>query len=129
MPFFLIVPVWLFFVLVGLVLLIFPRHRRLGLYAILISTVSTLTSVFIFTAVLYFGFKIGTHVPGRWFGVAVMGGYLLAIGFGLVLGAITGFFLTPDWPIDSPGERAISQLGQMSVIRSFAIPVKGEKYP
>ena len=94
MPFFLIVPVWLFFVLLGLVLLIFPGYRRLGLYAILISTVSTLTSVLISTAVLYFGFRIGTHVLGRWFGVAVIGGYLLAIGFGIVLGAIIGFFFT-----------------------------------
>src|SRR6476646_8481296 len=94
MPFFLIVPVLLFFVLLGLVLLIFPGYRRLGLYAILISTVSTLTSVLISTAVLYFGFRIGTHVPGRWFGVAVIGGYLLAIGFGIVLGAIIGFFFT-----------------------------------
>jgi|SRR3954464_3420443 hypothetical protein len=94
MPFFLIVPVWLFFVLLGLVLLVFPRQRRLGLYAILISTFSTLASILISTAVLYFGFKIGTHVPGRWFGVAVIGGYLLAIGFGIVLGGIAGFFLT-----------------------------------
>ena len=94
MPFFFIVPLWLFFVLLGLVLLLFPRHRRMGLYAIIISTVATLASVFVSTAVLYLGIKIGAHITGKWFGVAVIGTYLLAIGFGAVLGGIAGFFLT-----------------------------------
>src|ERR1700730_1733728 len=94
MPFSLIVPVWLFFVLSGIVLLFLPRHRRTGLYAIIVSTTATLTSFLVSTAVLYTGARIGTWLNVSWFGVVVIVAYLLAIGLGAAMGGIAGFFLT-----------------------------------
>jgi len=93
-PFFFIVPVWFFFALSGVVLLFFPRHRRMGLYAISVSTTATLTSFLVSTAVLYIGARIGTRLNIKWFGVALIAAYLLAIGLGAAMGAIAGFFLT-----------------------------------
>jgi len=94
MPFFFIVPVWFVFVLSGIVLFFLPRHRRTGLYAIIVSTTATLTSFFLSTSVLYFGARIGTESKLKWFGVALIGVYLLAIGLGAAMGGIAGFFLT-----------------------------------
>jgi hypothetical protein len=94
MPFFFIVPLWLLFVLCGIVLLFLPRYRRVGLYAINISTMATLTSFLASMAVLYVGPRIGAHLQTRWLGVAVIGAYLFAIGLGALVGGITGFFLT-----------------------------------
>jgi hypothetical protein len=94
MPFFFIVPVWIFFVLSGIVLLFLPRHRRTGLYAIIVSTTATLTSFLFSTAVLYFGVRIGKELNVKWFGVALIGVYLLAIGLGAAMGGIAGFLLT-----------------------------------
>src|SRR5881394_3563674 len=53
MPFFLIVPAWLLCVLCGIVLLCFQRFRRMGLYAINISTAATAISLLLSTTVLF----------------------------------------------------------------------------
>ena len=77
MPFFFIVPVWLLFSVVGIVLLFVRRHRRTGLYAIVVSTTATLTSFLASTAVLYLGLKIGARPNIKLLGVAVIAAYLL----------------------------------------------------
>jgi hypothetical protein len=95
MPFFFIVPVWMLCVLSGIVLLCFQRFRRIGLYAISISTTATLVSFVLSTAILYFGSRIGTQWTGRrWAGVVLMAAYLLAIGIGALIGALGGFLFT-----------------------------------
>ncbi len=94
MPFFFIVPVWMLCVLSGIVLLCFQRFRRIGLYAISISTTATLVSFSLSTAILYFGPRIGAQWMGRWAGVVLMAAYLLAIGIGALIGALGGFLFT-----------------------------------
>jgi hypothetical protein len=78
----------------GVVLLFLPRHRRLGWYAITVSTTATLTSFFLSTAVLYFGAKVGANPTIKWLGLAVIGTYFLAIAVGIALGGIACVFLT-----------------------------------
>ncbi len=91
MPFFFIAPVWMLCVLFGIVLLCLQRFRRIGVYAISISTTATLVSFLLSTAILYFGSRIGAQWMGRWSGAVVMGAYLLAIGIGALIGALVGF--------------------------------------
>jgi hypothetical protein len=92
MLFFLIVPIWLFVVLCAVVLLFLPQHRRKGLYALSVSTLATLTSFVISTAVLFIAPRIDMH-PSKWTGLIVMGIYLLSVGVGALIGGIGGFFL------------------------------------
>ena len=73
MPFFLIVPVWLLCVLCGVVLLCFQRFRRLGIYAINISTAATVVSLLLSTAVLFLSARVGLQRVGRWSGIALIG--------------------------------------------------------
>ena len=89
MPFFLIIPVWLVCVLVGVVLVCFAKFRRTGIYTIVISTMATFVSFLLSTSVLYFGSKIG----GRWSGLLVIGTYVIAIIGGAAIGALAGFLL------------------------------------
>ena len=94
MVFFIIVPIWALFVIGGAILLLLPQHRRLGLYAITVSTLATLASIVLSTAVLYFGAKIGPQPNIKWLGFAVIGTYLFSVVAGIALGAAVGFFLT-----------------------------------
>jgi hypothetical protein len=94
MPFFLIVPAWLLCVLGGSVLLCLQRFRRVGFYAISISTAATAISLLLSTAVLFLGPRIGLQRIGRWSGIALIGAYLLAVGAGALIGAFGGFLLT-----------------------------------
>jgi hypothetical protein len=94
MPFFLIVPVWLLCVLCGIVLICFQRFRRIGLYAISISTAATAISLLLSTTVLFLGPRVGLQRMGRWSGIALIGAYVLAIGVGALIGALGGFLLT-----------------------------------
>jgi hypothetical protein len=94
MPFFFIVPVWLLCVLCVVVLLCFPRFRRLGLYAINISTAATVVSLLLSTAVLFLGTRVGPLRVGQWSGIALIGAYVLAIGVGALIGGLGGFLLT-----------------------------------
>ena len=94
MPFFFIVPAWILCVLCGIVFLCFQRFRRMGLYAISISTTATLVSFGLSTALLYLGPRIGTQWLGRWSGIILMGAYLLVISVGALIGALGGFLFT-----------------------------------
>ena len=55
-----------------------PRYRRAGLYAIVVSTTTTLASSFAYSFDLYFG---------------LIGMLFFAIGLGAAIGAIAGFSL------------------------------------
>jgi len=94
MPFFFIIPAWILCVVSGIALVCFHRFRRTGLYAIAISTTATVVSLFLSTVVLYVGPRIGLQRLGRWSGIALIGAYLIAIGVGALIGALTGFLCT-----------------------------------
>lgn len=94
MPFFFIVPAWILCVLCGIVFLCFQRFRRMGLYAISISTTATLVSFGLSTALLYLGPRIGTQWMGRWSRIVLMGAYFLVISVGALIGALGGFLFT-----------------------------------
>jgi len=94
MPFFFILPAWMLCVLCGIVLVCFQRFRRTGIYVIIISTTATVVSFFLSTAVLYLGPRIGLQGLRRWSGIALIGAYVLAIGVGAAIGALTGFLFT-----------------------------------
>jgi len=58
------------------------------------SYLSTVLSLFLSTAVLYLGPRIGLQRLGRWSGIALIGAYLLAISVGAPIGALAGFLFT-----------------------------------
>jgi len=94
MPFFLIIPLWLLCVLCGIVLLCFQRFRRMGIYAINISTAATAISFVLSTTVVFLAPRVGMQRMGRWAGIALIGAYVLATGVGALIGALCGFLLT-----------------------------------
>jgi hypothetical protein len=94
MPFFLIVPAWLLLVLFGVVLLCFQRLRRIGFYAISISTAAIALSLLLSTTVLFLGPRVGLQRMGQWSGIALIAAYVLAIGVGALMGGLGGFLLT-----------------------------------
>src|SRR5690349_13435216 len=94
MPFFLLLPVWLLCVLVGLVLVFVRSLRSIGVYTLTMSTVALLCSFGLSTAVLYFGPRLFSNTHPSWFGVALIAAYFCAIGVGGIGGAIAGFLAT-----------------------------------
>jgi hypothetical protein len=58
-----------------------------------VSTLATFTSFVLSTAVLFAGPRFAQNPPA-WFAVLIMVGYLAAIPFGGLIGAIAGFLLT-----------------------------------
>jgi hypothetical protein len=94
MPFFLIVPAWIFCILVGIVLLCFKRFRRTAIYAINVSTAATVVSLLLSTAILFLVPRIGLPRMGRLAGIALVAGYVLGIGVGALIGALAGFLMT-----------------------------------
>jgi hypothetical protein len=94
MAFFLIIPVWLVCVLIGIALASFQGLRRTGIYLIAVSTGGTLLSLLLSTAVLFLGPRIGFRHFGKWSGVALIGTYVFAIVAGGLIGSVSGFSLT-----------------------------------
>jgi hypothetical protein len=92
--FFLIIPVWLFCVVIGTALACIQRLRRTGIYLITVSTAGSLLSLLLSTAVLYLGPRIGFGHFGKWAGVALIGTYAFAIAAGGLIGSLSGFSLT-----------------------------------
>src|SRR5581483_2131127 len=90
MPFFLIVPIWLLCALAGIVLLFIRRFRRIGVYAITVSTTALLVSFGVSTAVLYAGPRLAPSPHPPWYGVALIAAYVAAIIVGGLVGAIAG---------------------------------------
>ena len=64
------------------------------MYLIVGSTGGTLLSLLFSTAVLYFGPRIGFKHFGKWYGIALIATYFLAIIAGGFIGLISGFLLT-----------------------------------
>jgi hypothetical protein len=94
MAFFLIIPVWLVCVLIGIALACFQGLRRTGIYLIAVSTGGTLLSLLLSTAVLFLGPRMGFRHFGKWSGVALIGTYVFAIVAGGLIGSVSGFSLT-----------------------------------
>jgi hypothetical protein len=86
-----------------IVLLFLPQYRRLGWYAVIVSTTATLTSFVLSTAVLYFAAKAADPTM-KWSGLAVIGTYVLAIAVGIAVGGVAGAILTRK--LLSGGKRA-----------------------
>ena len=94
MPFFLILPLWLLIVILGVVMLCIRLMRRLGVYILMMSTLAVIASFALSTAVLLVvPWATPNPVPG-WFAVLFLLAYLAAIGVGGLIGAIGGFLLT-----------------------------------
>jgi hypothetical protein len=93
MPFFLILPLWVLAVVLGIVMLCIRSTRLAGVYVVTVSTSATFASFVLSTAVLLVGAQTGTNAPG-WFVFAIVAGYLAAIPIGGLAGAIVGFLTT-----------------------------------
>ena len=93
MPFFIIVPLWLLAVLLGAVMICIRTARHAGIYVLTMSTLATVLSFVLSTAVLFVGPRVAADPPG-WFGLIVVAAYLAAIPIGGLTGAIAGFLLT-----------------------------------
>jgi hypothetical protein len=91
MPFFLIVPLWLMF-LVGTILLFFPNLRRAGYFVIGIPTGATLASFLLSTAVLIVVPRLMPQPARSWYGIFLVATYLASIALGALLGALSAFF-------------------------------------
>jgi hypothetical protein len=98
MPFFFILLVWAFCVLIGTALLFFRNLRSIGSYVIAVPTGATLVSLALSTSVLYFvpRFTHGSHP--QWLGIALIAGYLIALALGAPLGALGAFLLLLKLP-------------------------------
>jgi hypothetical protein len=81
-------------VVCGVVLLFVGRFRRVGVYTITMTTAALLCSLAVSTAVLYAGPRLVKAPPPSWYGVAVIGAYVVAIGAGGIAGGVGGFFVT-----------------------------------
>jgi hypothetical protein len=82
MPFFFILPVWAFCVVIGVALLFFRDLRRFAYFVIALPTGATL-SFALSTSVLLVVPPIAPGPHPQWFGIALIVGYVIA----LVLGA------------------------------------------
>jgi hypothetical protein len=89
-PFFLIVPVWLLFVVIGVSLCFFRQARFLSLYFILVSSTGTFLSLALSTLLLWLVPRLfGNMSPwARWIFIAL---YLASIAFGGLIGGLAGF--------------------------------------
>lgn len=72
MPFFFILPLWLFAVLVGGAMVCIRSVRGVGVYVLTMSTLALLVSFALFYAVLL-GLASIAPQPGGWFGFVVVG--------------------------------------------------------
>src|SRR5205814_2628497 len=90
MPFFLIVPAWLFLVLIGIILLSFRQARFLSLYFILVSTIGTIVSLALSTIVLWLIPRLFGET-GSIAAFVFIALYLASIALGGVIGGIAGF--------------------------------------
>ena len=91
MPFFLIAPVWLLFVVIGVSLCFFRQARFLSLYFILVSSTGMLISFVLSTLLLWVVPKLFGNMGSwaRWMFIAF---YLASIALGGLIGGVAGFF-------------------------------------
>jgi hypothetical protein len=98
MPFFFILPVWAFCVVIGVALLFFRNLRRIGSYVIAVPTGATLVSFTLSTSVLYLVPRFAHEPHPQWLGIALIAGYLIALVLGALLGALGAFLLLLKLP-------------------------------
>ena len=92
-PYFLILPIWFLFVVVGFAMLLTTRSRHLSTYVVLASTTGLIVSFILSTAILLafpllseaIGLKSGFLGP-----LIFLGGYLGGIAIGGAAGVIAG---------------------------------------
>jgi heme/copper-type cytochrome/quinol oxidase subunit 1 len=97
-PFFFILPVWAFCVLVGATLLFFRDLRRIAYFVIAVPTGAMLVSFALSTSVLYLVPRVAHESHPQWFGIALMTGYLIALVVGALLGALAAFLVLVKLP-------------------------------
>src|ERR1700704_3565403 len=90
MPFFFIVPIWLFCVVVGLALCFFRQFRFLSSYVVLGSTGGLILSFALSTFLLWIGPRLLSSASG-WAGLILIAAYLGGIAIGGLVGIIAGF--------------------------------------
>ena len=98
MPFFFILPVWAFCVVIGVALLFFRDLRRIAYFVIAVPTGATFVSFALSTSVLYFVPRIAPGPHPQWFGIALIAGYLIALVLGALIGALAAFLLLLKLP-------------------------------
>jgi hypothetical protein len=91
MPFFLIAPVWLLFVVIGVSLCFFRQTRFLSWYFVLVSSTGMFVSFVLSTLLLWVIPRLFGSMSSwaRWIFIAL---YLASIAFGGLIGAAAGFF-------------------------------------
>jgi len=95
MPFFFIVPIWCFAMLIGLVLLFVKHWRWLATYVLCGSTGSLIVS---FLGSLGFLMATAKLLSGTKFAWLAIVNYLIGIGIGAIAGALGGGFIA--WKIN-----------------------------
>ncbi len=107
MPFFIIIPLWLLAVSLGMALLCFRLLRWAGGYLIAMSTLATIFSFAISTAGLFGGaFTAKAINAGEWGGLLTIAGYGFGLVGGAVLGAAVGFGIVLFFHLRSTRRRA-----------------------
>jgi uncharacterized PurR-regulated membrane protein YhhQ (DUF165 family) len=91
-PYFIIAPVWVLCVGIGLIMLFFRRLRTMGYFVIAVPTGATLVSFVLSTSVFFLIPNVTTPYP-QWTGAAILGGYLVALGLGALLGGAGAFLI------------------------------------
>jgi hypothetical protein len=78
---------------IGVALLFFRNLQRIGSYVIAVPTGATLVSFALSTSVLYLVPRFAHEPHSRWFGIALIVGYIIALVSGALLGALGAFLL------------------------------------
>lgn len=74
MPFFFIMPVWAFCVVIGVALLFFRNPRRIAYFVIAVPTGAMLRSFALSTLVLYLFPRVAHESHPQWYGIALIAG-------------------------------------------------------
>src|ERR1700694_3436151 len=90
MPFFFIVPIWLFCVVVGLALCFFRQFRFLSSYVVVGSTGGLILSFALSTFLLWIGPRLLSSASG-WAGFILIVAYFAGIAIGGLVGIVAGF--------------------------------------
>jgi hypothetical protein len=93
MPFFFILPVWGLCVVIGVALLFVRDLRRIAYFVIAVPTGATLVSFALSTSVLYLVPRVAHEPHPKWFGIALIAGYVIALVLGALIGALGAFVL------------------------------------
>lgn len=99
MPFFFIVPIWALCVVLGVTLMFFRDLWNLARFVIALLTGATLVSFALSTAVLYFVPRFAHEPHPKWYGLALIVAYIIALLLGALIGAIGALLLLLKLPM------------------------------